>query len=860
MMAHEKADSLSTPGAPVNEEVQRREWEDSMEDQRLEEALFVNEVGTARGGGGKGAKGAGGHRGEKSGAQENDDAAIPFEFAARTPLEFVTGIGLHVLASTLSALRKGQAHVASRQVGGPKRLFALACPIAVVWLYLFIFYSWLSRRSDAGRAWGEAAGGVAAASADPVAAIKATWVQLLQFAGMGLLVPFYAGNFADKNLPGSDSARIGLISSVASFVFTWAVRMSPMELSSGVVAVTVLFLMLSLGEEVGDDSVPLGVYSVPGLVGNQWGWPWMQTLVRSLLRNLAVASRSDARRIALLLLVNLVAMVVLVAVGLYQWNNRLLALALRLLYSCTILGIGLIGTIIKYSRASLDFSYGYTRFETLCGFTNALLLVFTSICGGLDDFARLLEPPDKAVPATSRDPSAPGVSVWMALAALVLQVGCAAVASVIHKTDAAAARAKAPKGVLPEDWRSVRARRFDRGGGAATSPSMSAKAMKLLNAPSILLNLSDVSRNHNVQAVYVHLVGEVLAAAVLLLTSLAVGDGAGGAPLAIILKLLSLLSGGVVLVCVVPIAYDACVVLMQGTPVELVGALPHLHMRIAGIHPVSGCSALHIWRLNSQSLVATIKLTAGPETAGGNLVADVTSLLRQYGVTNTCVEVEREKTETPKRPGREREGPLGESIRPRSPAVTAAGDSTYREPVAAGGGGGGGGGAGGGRASRRLDMDQVGSGIRMDEEPRANTGRAERVMRQIEEEERRGLLGLGLGGAGGRESGINGGDVGDAHFVTHFGANGDSHRRDAALQEGTLPAEMRREISDAEPSYTSMSDDALFTPQSGYGLERKLLGRKISREYLVPEEGDRDAVGGVHPGGEGNGEFSDIKL
>ena len=51
-MAHERADSLSTLGAPVNEEVQRREWEDSMEDQRLEEALFVDEVGTAGGGGG----------------------------------------------------------------------------------------------------------------------------------------------------------------------------------------------------------------------------------------------------------------------------------------------------------------------------------------------------------------------------------------------------------------------------------------------------------------------------------------------------------------------------------------------------------------------------------------------------------------------------------------------------------------------------------------------------------------------------------------------------------------------------------------------------------------------------------------
>jgi hypothetical protein len=48
-----------------------------------------------------------------------------------------------------------------------------------------------------------------AASPDPLTAVLATWRQLLQFAGMGLLVPFYAGNFADKNLPASDSARIG---------------------------------------------------------------------------------------------------------------------------------------------------------------------------------------------------------------------------------------------------------------------------------------------------------------------------------------------------------------------------------------------------------------------------------------------------------------------------------------------------------------------------------------------------------------------------------------------------------------------------------------------------------------------------
>ena len=45
-------------------------------------------------------------------------------------------------------------------------------------------------------------------------------------------------------------------------------------------------------------------------------------------------------------------------------RNRLLALALRQLYTCTVLALGLIGTTIKYSRAALDFSYGYGRFET----------------------------------------------------------------------------------------------------------------------------------------------------------------------------------------------------------------------------------------------------------------------------------------------------------------------------------------------------------------------------------------------------------------------------------------------------------------------------------------------------------------
>lgn len=223
------------------------------------------------------------------------------------------------------------------------------------------------------------------------------------------------------------------------------------------VFLAVLFLMLSLGEEVGDDSVPLGVYSVPGFAGNQWGWPWLQTAVRSLLRHLSAGARSDARRLALLFVVNMLGMLLLVGAGLYHWNNCLFSLALRLLYTCVVLAIGLLGTINKYSRASLDFSYGFGRFETLCGFTNALLLAFTKgaeLCAFLQDSSpgptllhgqhgRLLQHSGKVVIHDAA--VSPPVSLWLAFCAFAMQGACAGVVSILQKSDAALARGKAAK-------------------------------------------------------------------------------------------------------------------------------------------------------------------------------------------------------------------------------------------------------------------------------------------------------------------------------------------------------------------------------------------------------------------------------
>jgi len=592
--------------------------------------------------------------------------------------------------------------------------------------------------------------------------------------------------------------------------------MSPMELSSSVVAMTVLFLMLSLGEEVGDDSVPLGVYSVPGLGRQHWIPPWLQGEMKALLRHLAVASRSDARRLAMLLLVNLAVMVAVALAGLYHWNNLLLTQALRLLFTCCVLAVGLIGTILKYSRAGDQYSYGYGRFEPLCGCTNALLVAFTTLCRGYDDVSLLFTAaaaPNAQLAAgrhgagslATVGQTAGGLPGWFAAGAVGLQGVCAILVSVLCSADAALKRGKAPRAPGVEDVRSARARKFERM-GAASSSSLARRCLELLELPSAVLNLSDISRNHNLQAVYVHLVGELLAAIVLALACVAGGGGSvvavGDGVCGTLLKLVSVLAGLVVMTCIVPILWDAARVLLQATPVELMPSLPHLHKRIAAIPTVSTCTALHIWRLDSHALVASVKLTAGPRIADSNqsAVSDVAALLRQYGVTNACVEVVRDNHShaSPDKAG----VPLASSgAEPAHGELAGGGSAGKRSNGVAEAH------ADRGAAARKLSMDgfggEAGSQCRGDDGRVTQrgggdgvSGRAEKVLRQILEDESRGLLGLGLG------SGASGEVMGGAGTVPLL-PPADAARKLAQVDDaiGAHYALLQREVSDPEPPY-----------------------------------------------------------
>ena len=99
-MAHGLA--MSGLDAIGNDYAGEHEWEDSIEDLRREQALFQAEEAAAKLAKGEGDKAASNTQKRTNtnlDSERDQNAAIPFEFAARTPLEFVTGIGKSERAS-----------------------------------------------------------------------------------------------------------------------------------------------------------------------------------------------------------------------------------------------------------------------------------------------------------------------------------------------------------------------------------------------------------------------------------------------------------------------------------------------------------------------------------------------------------------------------------------------------------------------------------------------------------------------------------------------------------------------------------------------------------------------------------------
>ena len=147
-----------------------------------------------------------------------------------------------------------------------------------------------------------------------------------------------------------------------------------------------------------------------------------------------------------------------------------------------------------------------------------------------------------------------------------------------------------------------------------------------------------------------------------------------------------------------------------------------------------------------------------------------------------------------------------------------------------------------GGAARRLDMGHSVS---------ATQGRAERVMRQIEEEESRSRMGFGMGGGGGDGTvrSVDGGAGGHLSAIRQT-----SHAHNGHVDSPR--AEMRREVSDDEPSYMLQSSGA--EAGTAYGLHG-MAGIGVEAK-IAASHGSAKSKGTGASEAPTNGAFSEIQF
>jgi Co/Zn/Cd efflux system component len=152
------------------------------------------------------------------------------------------------------------------------------------------------------------------------------------------------------------------------------------------------FLLLSMMDDVADDSVPLGVYSVPGLARPPPGWAGLSSQARAYVRQ-AVAT-AETRLAVGLFVANVLFALAEVAYAFSNASVDHLTDSLRTLSDCGAPAIALYGAIMPTWRANAAHPLGYGRYEVLCAFTNVLLLVLFAVAFASSALGTLMHYPE----------------------------------------------------------------------------------------------------------------------------------------------------------------------------------------------------------------------------------------------------------------------------------------------------------------------------------------------------------------------------------------------------------------------------------------------------------------------------------
>ncbi|KAL6097216.1 slc30a5 [Pungitius sinensis] len=394
-------------------------------------------------------------------------------------------------------------------------------------------------------------------------------------------------------------------------------------LSGGVIVSAIFFIMsssiLSSPSKKGQKGTLVG-YSPEGTPLYNFMGDALQHTSQSLPRFIKdslkqILEEYDSRQIFYFLCLNLAFTFVELFYGVWTNSLGLISDGFHMLFDCSALVLGLFAALMSRWKATRIFSYGYGRVEILSGFINGLFLMVIAFFVFVESVTRVLDPPN-----INTDMLTP-VSVGGLLVNLV------GICAFSH----AHAHAHGGKTCPSNDHghshhgHSHGEHGHSHGGhahsGHGPPPGSGGGGM-----------------NANMRGVFLHVLADTLGSVGVIISTILIRQFGW----LIADPICSLFIATLIFLSVIPLLKDACEVLLLRIPPEIEKELNSALEKVEKIEGVLSYRDPHFWRHSASIMAGTVHLQIMAGVVEQRIVQQVTAVLKDAGVNNLSVQVEKE--------------------------------------------------------------------------------------------------------------------------------------------------------------------------------------------------------------------------
>uniref|UniRef100_A0A1A8BW69 Zinc transporter n=1 Tax=Nothobranchius kadleci TaxID=1051664 RepID=A0A1A8BW69_NOTKA len=394
-------------------------------------------------------------------------------------------------------------------------------------------------------------------------------------------------------------------------------------LSGGVIVSAVFFIMsssiLSSPSRRGQKGTLVG-YSPEGTPLYNFMGDALQHTSQSVPRFIKdslkqILEEYDSRQIFYFLCLNLAFTFVELFYGVWTNSLGLISDGFHMLFDCSALVLGLFAALMTRWKATRIFSYGFGRVEILSGFINGLFLMVIAFFVFVESVTRLLDPPN-----INTDMLTP-VSVGGLLVNLVGICAFSHAHSHGGKSCSSQDHAHSHGEHAHGSHGHAHGGHGHAHGGHGHAHSSGSRGM-----------------NANMRGVFLHVLADTLGSVGVIISTILIRQFGW----LIADPICSLFIATLIFLSVIPLLKDACEVLLLRTPPEHEKDLNGALEKIEKIEGVLSYRDPHFWRHSASVIAGTIHLQVMADVVEQRIVQQVTAILKDVGVNNLSVQVEKE--------------------------------------------------------------------------------------------------------------------------------------------------------------------------------------------------------------------------